>query len=343
MLERSRQLLAIDLTRVDLRKGTFGVIAVIIAVAVVALFGLVGETAGFAALFVLATDRPGSPRDRVTGVLIVTLAGSVIAFLAVWAGTDHILVAALLAFTVTGITTLASGRGPTVAGRALVLSIWAILALSFSGDTRTALELALAFVLGGAIATAVLWVQSRGASDEPIEEEAETALRSFDELIRSPLATVALIRASAVAIGMVLGILWFPEHPVWPALTVLLVMTSKPGEAVSAGVLRTFGTFVGVVLAEVAVLIAGGSEVALLLAFVLFAFGMFAFKNVAYWVYVLFLTGVLILMQALGGADAGAAAVDRLTATVLGAAIAVIGIGVGRLAISPEERRQRAK
>jgi hypothetical protein len=70
---------------------------------------------------------------------------------------------------------------------------------------------------------------------------------------------------------------------------------------------------------------------------------MFAFKNVAYWVYVLFLTGVLFLMQALVGADADAAAVDRLTATVLGAAIAFMGIGIGRLFISPDARRRRTE
>jgi uncharacterized membrane protein YccC len=343
MLERSRELLAIDPTKADLRKGVFVVIAVVIAVVVVAFFGLVGETAGLAALFVLATDRPGSARDRVRGVLIVTLAGSFIAFLAVWAGTDHALLAALLAFVVTAVTTLASGRSPTVAGRALVLSIWAIFALSFSGDTRTAVELALAFMLGGAIATGVLWFQSRGASDEPLEQEARAALKSFDELITSPLAAIALIRASAVAIGTVLGILWFPEHPVWPALTVLLVMTSKPGEAIGAGLLRTFGTFVGVLVAEAVVLVAGGSEAILLVAFALFAFGMFAFKNVAFWVYVLFLTGVLILMQALVGAAAVAAAVDRLTATVLGAFIAFVGIGIGRLIVSPEDRQPRAE
>jgi hypothetical protein len=48
MLGRSRQLLAIDLTRVDPGKGAFGVLAVVIAVAVVAPLGLVGEAAGLA-------------------------------------------------------------------------------------------------------------------------------------------------------------------------------------------------------------------------------------------------------------------------------------------------------
>ena len=136
---------------------------------------------------------------------------------------------------------------------------------------------------------------------------------------------------------------WFPEHPAWPALTVLLVMTSKPGEAIGAGLLRSFGTLLGVLAAELVVGIAGGTEAILLLFFLLAAFGMFAFKNVAYWVYVLFLTGVLILMPALVGADASAAASDRLMATVLGAAIAFVGIGVGRLVVKPEQRHPDAE
>ena len=208
--------------------------------------------------------------------------------------------------------------------------------------TSIMVVIGLAFLLGGAIATLVLWVQSRGQSPEPIEDVGERMVKSFDELIRSPLAAIAVVRASAVAIGTVVGIVWFPEHPAWPALTVLLVMTSKPGEAIGAGLLRSFGTLLGVLAAELVVGIAGGTEAILLLFFLLAAFGMFAFKNVAYWVYVLFLTAVLVLIQALTGADAGAAAADRLVATALGATIAFIGIGIGRLVISPEERRQRA-
>jgi uncharacterized membrane protein YccC len=341
-LERSRELLAVDLTKLDLRKGALGTVAVIIAATVVERFGLVGETAGLAALFVLATDHPGSTRDRLSGVVTLTMTGSVIAFLAILVGTDHAVAAGLLTFAVTAITTLVSGRGTTVAGRALVLSIWAVFALGFNGDTRTALELALAFVLGGAIATAALWIGSRGESHTAAEESVESEVRSVDDLIRSPLAAIALIRASAVAVGTVLGIFWYPDHPVWPALTVLLVMTSSPGQAIGAGLLRTFGTIIGVLAAEVVIEVFGDSEAALLVAFAIFAFGMFAFKNVAFWIYVFFLTGVLILIQALVGADADAAAIDRLTATILGAVIAFVGIAIGWLVVRSAERQPRA-
>ena len=338
MLERSRELLAIDLTEIDVRKGVLGTIAVVVAVVVISLAGLVGETAGLAVLFVLVADSPGTTRERFTNVLTVTVAGSVIAFVAVWVGTDSAPAAALLTFTITALATLASGRDPTVASRALILSIWAILALSFSGDMKTALELALAFMMGGVIATVVLWFEPRSGSAESIEGTADATLRSFEELIRSPLAVIAVVRASAVAVGTALGIVWYPEHPVWPALTVLLVMANKPGEAIGAGLLRAFGTLMGVAAAEVVVEVAGGSEAVMLIAFFVSAYAMFAFKHVAYWVYVLFLTSVLVLMQALVGADAGATATDRLTATLLGAAIAIVGISIGWVIAAPEDR-----
>lgn len=320
-----------------------GTIVVVVAVAVVALFGLAGQTAGLAVLFVLATDRPGPARARLTAVAVMTVSGAVIAFLAVLVGTDDAAAAALLAFAVTAIMTLASGRGTTAAGRALVLSVWAVLALGFSGDTQTAFELALAFLLGGLFATAMLWFESRGTSAESPESATEDARRSLQELIRSPFAPIALIRASAVAIGIALGITWFPDHPVWAGLTVLLVMSNTTDEAIGSGLMRMFGTLLGVLAAEVVAQVADGADLVLVAAFALSAFGMFALKDVAYWVFVAFLTAVLILVQALIGADADAAAVDRLAATVLGAGIAFAAIGVGRAVVNSEDRSRSAR
>ena len=74
----------------------------------------------------------------------------------------------------------------------------------------------------------------------------------------------------------------FPEHAMWPALTVLLVMRPKAGEAVEAGVRRTFGTLAGVIATEAVVEVAGGSEVVMFLAFMLAAFAMVALKVVIF-------------------------------------------------------------
>jgi len=342
MLDRSRQLLALDLTRIDVHHGLVGTGAVLVTAVIVMLFGLVGETAVFAALFVFAADRPGPARERLVGVTIVAVGGAIIAFLAVLAGIEHVWFAALLTFSVTATATVTSGLGANAAGRGLVLSLWAILALGFAGNADTALQLALAFLLGGIIAAALLWLESGGTSADSLEADVEGEARSIDEVVRSPLGWFAVLRGGAVAVGTVLGILWFPEHSVWPALTVLLVMRPKVGEAVATGVLRTFGTIAGVLVAEMAIALAGGSEVILFGAFVLFAFGTTALKNVNYWVFVLFLTAILILIQELVGANVGAAASQRITATILGASIALIGIAVGNQIMRRREHEQTA-
>ena len=90
-------------------------------------------------------------------------------------------------------------------------------------------------------------------------------------------------------------------------------------------------------LALAVVAVAGGSELVILGAFMLAAFAMVALKRVNYWVFVLFLTAVIILSEALLGENAGAAATQRLIATILGAAIAFLGIGMGLLIV----RRQK--
>jgi hypothetical protein len=337
MIEQLRRVLALDLDEVDVRGGLAASVAVLVAIVFVAVFGDVGVTAGLAALFVIAADQPGPVRQRWIGVLVVTVVGSSIAFVAVWAGIEHIWVATLLTFTVTAVATLTAGFGHVVAMRGLVLSMWAVLALSFAGAEESALALATAFLVGGAIAAVILWVEARGSSGSSVEAEAEAAAHSLEELIRSPLGWFALLRAGAVALATALGIALFPDHAIWPALTVLLVMRPKAGEALTAGVLRTVGTLGGVVAAEAVVYLAGGAGAVLFAAFMIAAFAMVALKRVNYAVFVLFLTAAIILSEALLGENTEAAATQRLVATVLGAAIAFIGIGLGRAIL----RRQK--
>jgi len=172
-----------------------------------------------------------------------------------------------------------------------------------------------------------------------VEAEAEAAAYSLEELIRSPLGWFGLLRAGAVGLATVLGIVQFPDHAIWPALTVLLVMRPKAGEAVEASVLRTVGTLAGVLIAEAVVAVADGSEVVIFAAFMVGAFAMVALKKVDYAVFVLFLTAVIVLSETLLGESAESAATQRLIATVLGAGIAFIGIGLGHVIL----QRQRSE
>ena len=110
---------------------------------------------------------------------------------------------------------------------------------------------------------------------------------------------LALLRTSAVGVATALGIVLFPDHAIWPALTVLLVMRPKAGEALEAGLLRTIGTLAGALTAEAIVAIADGSEVVVFAAFMLAAFAMVALRQVNHALFVVFLTAAIVLSEAL--------------------------------------------
>lgn len=109
MTERLRELLALDLTEIDVRHGLLGTGAVVAALVLVLMFGFIGEIAALAALFVIARDTPRRPRERIVGVVVVTVIGAAIGFGAVLVGVEHVLLTSLLSFAVTAAATLVSG------------------------------------------------------------------------------------------------------------------------------------------------------------------------------------------------------------------------------------------
>jgi hypothetical protein len=326
-----RELLRLDLDAVDLHKGVTGLASILAFAVFVAIFGTIGMVAALATLFVIMADQPGPLRDRGIGVLIMTVVGSIIAFVGAWAGTQHIVVAALLTFVVVALATLAAGFGPANVVRGMLLSVWAVVAVSMAGDTDTALQMAVAFAGGGLIAAGIIWLRTRALPEPSIEAEAKGAAHTIGETIRSPLGWFALLRATAAGLAMWLGAVLFPEHAIWAALTVILVMKPKAGETLASGLLRTIGTVAGVVVAEVVILISGGEAIVMAIGFMLFAFGMAALHKVNYAIFVACLTGVLVLSDQLASGTGESTASDRLLATLLGAAIAFIGIGLGRM------------
>jgi len=329
VLTRLKVALTLDLDQVDLRRGVVGLAGIVATIVFVAIFGTVGMTAGLAVLFVVVADSPGPRRDRLVGVLVITLVGALVAAIATWAGTDHVWVATLLTVGITAIATLAAGFGHAWAMRGILLSLWAVVALSVAGEGESALELAAAYVLGGLVAAAILWLQSR-MSHEPAEQATSSgpAARTLGEIARSPLGVFALLRAVAVGLATVLGIELFPEYPIWPALTVVLVLRPKVGATLEIGVLRTLGTLGGTMAAAGIVALAGGSDAAVIVAFLVAALAMMALKDVNYAVFVFFLSAVLVLIQDLLGKDADLAAEQRLLATLLGAGIAFAALWI---------------
>ncbi|MGD8684173.1 MAG: FUSC family protein [Chloroflexota bacterium] len=330
MAAQLRTLLRLDLDAVDWRKGLTGLVAIAIAIAIVAVLGEAGMAAGLAMLFVILADQPGPLRARALGVAVITLGGSAIAFVAIWAGIELTWVALLLTFLVTALGTLVAGYGPAYAIRGLLLSVWAIVALSLGGELELAISLTIAFAIGGLIAAVIIWLRARALPEPSLDEQVVTASRTLGELVRSPLGWFSLLRAGAATLALALGIALFPAHMIWGALTVLIVMRPKAGETVAVGVLRTIGTLVGIIAAEALLLVAGGDDPVLFFGLVVSGFGMSALAKVNYAVMVAFLTALLVFASELL-ADAGeSAAVDRLLATIMGAAIAFIAIALGR-------------
>ncbi len=342
MMAQVRELLTLDLEAVDLKKGLTVLVAIAIAIAIAVVFGTAGMAAGLAMLFAILTDQPGPLRARALGLAVMTLAGSAIAFVALWAGTDLAWVALLLTFVVTALGTLVAGYGHAAAIRGLLLAVWAVVALSLGGELDLAISLTVAFAVGGLIAALIIWLGARALPEPPMEEEVEDASQAFVELLRSPLGWFSLLRAAAVTLALALGIAFFPAHPIWGALTVLIVLRPKAGETVAVGVLRTVGTLLGIIAAEGVLVIAGSDEPVLFLGIVVAGFGMGAFMKVNYAVMVAFLTALLVFASELL-ADAGQrAAIDRLLATIMGAVLAFIALGIGRWIMTRRARPSQA-
>ena len=325
------ELLRLDLSAVDLRKGLMGLGAILAFGLFVALFGNVGMVAALAVLFVILADQPGTLRDHGTGVLIVTAAGTIIALIGVWAGSEHVLVSAALTFIVVLLASLAAGFGAAMFVRGMLLSIWAVVAISLAGNQADAFQLAVAFAGGGLIAAAIIWFRSRALPEPSLEGEAEEAARTLESVIRSPLGWYALLRASAAAIALWVGASLFPEHTIWASLTVILVMKPRAGETIGAGLLRTIGTVLGIIVAEVLITLADGDQTVAFVGFMVAAFAMAALQKVNYAVFVACLTALLVLADQLAAGTGEATAIDRLFATLLGAAFAVAAIAVGRV------------
>ncbi len=329
-LEQLRELLRLDLDAVDPQRGVMGLGAIVAFGVFVAIFGNVGMVAGMAVLFVILADQPGSLRDRGIGVLALTALGVVISIIGVWAGPDHVVVSSMLTFVVVLLATLAAGYGPAMALRGMLLSVWAVVAISLAGEEETAIQLAIAFAGGGAIAAGIIWFRTRALPEPSLEEDVEQTARTLEQIVRSPLGWFALLRAAAVGLALWLGATIFHAHPIWAALTVILVMRPKAGETVGAGLLRTSGTLLGVLVAEALIAISGGDRTVVLVGFMVAGFGMAALQKVNYAVFVACLTALLVLSDQLARGTGEATAIDRLFATMLGAGIASVAIAAGR-------------
>lgn len=316
----------LDWSQVNLRGGLRTVTVIAGVSVVLILFGTLGITVGLAALFVMIADQPGSLGRRLLAVLSFTIIGSLLAFAGAWLGTSHPLIAALLMALIVYLATVAAALGKSIAVRGLLLAIWAVLALSLSGSVDRPVQLSLAFLVGGLLAGAVVWTYGLVRPTEESGEVRPPPISTLIDELGTPHGRFALIRGLAAGLATYLGVVLFPDFPVWAVIAALVILQEERGATFQIGLLRTAGTLLGVIVASAALFVIGGSEPLVVAAVLASGFAMMALQKVNYAVFTLFLTAMLVLALNVTGDDAVAAGVDRLLATLVGAAIAFAAI-----------------
>lgn len=113
------------------------------------------------------------------------------------------------------------------------------------------------------------------------------------------------------------------EHAQWIGLSVILVLRPDFASTFTRGIGRVAGTVCGALIAWVIAAFhpSDPAYIALAIVFAALAFALF---NVSYALFSLSITGYVVYMLALGGSPEHAAALDRVVATALGGALALV-------------------
>ena len=340
-----------DWGAIDVKRGVVGTVGILITVVFIGVLGPAGLLAGLCALFLGVLDDPDPVRERLVLRARFVGIGALVIGLLSWSG-DEMWSATLVATAVTYVGTLAAGWGKRTAAEGQFLVLLTVVMLMVGPTDLSPVELGLAYVAGGLIATAVSLVGGRWAGNgtaaedlddddaaEPAAEPAEVDVRSIGEVVRSEIGVFAVVRALAVGVATASGSELFDDHPVWAMLTVVLVLQTPARQTLSIGMQRTAGTVVGVLVGMVIVNWLDTGTVAITIAFVLAGFAMMTFKDVSYTVSTVFTTCVLLFSQRILQEDAFATGWQRISATLLGTAIA---IAVVVMAVARDQRSRTA-
>ncbi len=177
------------------------------------------------------------------------------------------------------------------------------------------------------------WASSRG------EIQAELAEAKLPSALR-PLAPLQTLRANlgfssvafrhALRCGVCLSLAVLFErwqaipHGYWIPMTTAIVLKPDFGGTLSFGALRVAGTFVGLVLATLLAHFTMDGAVVRLLLLTVFCLGFRLLTQVNYGLGVASLTGMLVLLLSFEGMAPGEAIGERIQATVLGSALALV-------------------
>ena len=317
-----------DWSEINLGGGATTVGVIVGVTAVLILFGTLGIAIAIAALFVMIADEPGSLRSRLFALALFTVGGSLLAFAGAWAGTSHVLVAGVLMAVIVYLATVAAALGKPAAVRGLLMALWVILALALSGTVDAPVELALAFMVGGVLAGIGVWISGSIHPSPSSEDEKSPLISTLVGELWTPLGQFALIRGLSAGLATYVGIVLFPDFPIWIVISVLVILREERGATLQIGLLRTAGTLLGVIAASTSLILIGDSQTAVTAAFLLSGFAMIALQKVNYAIFTLFLTAMLVFALHVTGDDASAGGMARFLATLIGVGIAFTAIFV---------------
>lgn len=308
-----------------------GLVLLIAVWAIVTIFGTVGLSVGIAALFVMVADAQSTPQGRLKTDISFTVVGIAVSAVAVWAGTENVAVASLMMAVVVYLATVAASLGKGHAVRGLLLAMWVVVALSAS-DIGSPVDLALAFLAGGLIAAVGIWLGAfLGFSGTEEFVEPKAVIPTLVAAVPTPLGRYAILRAAAVGLATLIGLVYFPTFPIWVAVTVLVIMREDRDATVEMSIHRVAGTVLGLALGSAYVIVLGDSQTVLFIGLLASGFLMFLLKNVHYIFFATFLTSLLLIAIGLGGSDVAAGSLSRFIETVIGVVLALGALGLAGL------------
>ncbi|WP_211435388.1 FUSC family protein [Chitinasiproducens palmae] len=202
----------------------------------------------------------------------------------------------------------------------LQCAIALVVASGFPSDWRFALQRGALVFVGGAVQVAAVtllwwWRGEPLFGDRPSSDPDASARAAWIEPARMALVSVGALSLSTA----------LPMHNAyWVPMVALLVMRPTVAAALQTSLERTVGTLLGAGLATALVALTRPGPLALVAVIVGLAWLTYALQSVNFTAFMASLTALIALVISLNGFPEAVVALHRVTATVLGALIALL-------------------
>jgi hypothetical protein len=327
--------LEIDHDELDLRLAGYAVVGILLASVLEAIVGVGALQTGVAAVVVFVVGRTGDLRTRLVHMGAVTLIGGAFGFFS-YVSAETAWQAALVLGMVTYLTGLAYGLGPAVGRVGYLLLLWSIAVLIGAEEGSDPPATAAAFLVGGLAAMVVIGVataaRTRSGKGNPTSDDNAHArgprpeVPNIGALVRSDLGVWSLLRALLTVFAVVIGY-WLTSDldPFWTAIAVLIVLQPDFDKTLFKAAQRGLGTLAGAATATALVDVVS-SDPPIVVIVLIATFGAVAFYSANYMIYAFFLTNAVLLYYWLAVDHEVSGPAQRLTATVIGIALAIGGM-----------------